>query len=91
MTLLEQKSKLIMFVEVATREPSQSKRWFHYTAGRITASKFKAAVHTDLTLYATQKSSPGPQGGGVNMKKLLGMLTENKLQNTSTLQLEIEG
>ena len=33
-------------LEVLTRGQSHSKLWYQYRAGRITASKFKAAVHT---------------------------------------------
>ena len=36
-------------VEVATREQTQSKMWFRYRTGRITASRFKAAVCTDMS------------------------------------------
>ena len=36
-------------VEVATREQTKSKMWFRYRTGRITASRFKAAVCTDVT------------------------------------------
>jgi len=36
-------------VEENTREQSNSKTWFRQRAARITASKFKAAVRTDLT------------------------------------------
>ena len=35
-------------VEKATRQQAHSKAWFDYCAGRITASKFKAAVRTDI-------------------------------------------
>ena len=41
----EQAQKL----EEATRNQSQSKLWFKYRAGRVTASRFKAAAHTDVT------------------------------------------
>ena len=34
-------------VEKATRSQSQSKLWFKYRAGRITASRMKAVCHTD--------------------------------------------
>ena len=34
-------------VEKATRQQAQSKHWMSYIAGRITASKLKAACHTD--------------------------------------------
>ena len=34
-------------VEVATRAQALSKVWFRYRTGRITASRFKAAAHTD--------------------------------------------
>lgn len=36
-------------LEESTRKQSQSKLWFKYRAGRVTASQFKAAVHTDIT------------------------------------------
>lgn len=36
-------------LEAATRKQTLSKLWFRYRAGRVTASKFKAAAHTDLT------------------------------------------
>ena len=36
-------------VEIATRQQAHSKAWFDYRAGRITASKFKAAVRTDIS------------------------------------------
>ena len=38
-------------LEAVTRRQADSKIWFHYRAGRVTASKFKAAAHTN-------KSSP---------------------------------
>ena len=41
----EQAQKL----EEATRNQHQSKLWFKYRAGRVTASHLKAAVHTDVT------------------------------------------
>ena len=41
----EQAQKL----EEATRNLHQSKLWFKYRAGRVTASHLKAAVHTDVT------------------------------------------
>lgn len=34
-------------VEKLTREQVLSKEWFMYRSGRITASKMKAACHTD--------------------------------------------
>ena len=34
-------------IEKETRQQSESKIWFEQRAGRITASKFKAAIHTD--------------------------------------------
>ena len=36
-------------IESATRDRAQSTLWFRYRAGRVTASRFKAAVCTDLT------------------------------------------
>jgi len=36
-------------VEEKTREQSNSKTWFQQRAGRITASRFKSAAHTDIT------------------------------------------
>ena len=36
-------------IEGATRDQAFSKKWFRYRAGRVTASKFKAAAHTDLS------------------------------------------
>jgi hypothetical protein len=36
-------------IEASTRDQAQSKTWFRYRAGRVTASKFKAAAHTDLS------------------------------------------
>lgn len=36
-------------IEAATRDQAQSKDWFRFRAGRVTASRFKAAAHTDLT------------------------------------------
>ena len=41
----EQAQKL----DEATRNQSQSKLWCKYRAGRVTASRFKAAAHTDVT------------------------------------------
>ena len=35
-------------LELLTRGQSHSKLWYQYRAGRITASKFKNAVHTDV-------------------------------------------
>ena len=37
-------------VEQHTRDQAKSKLWFYHRAGRITASKFKAAVHTDAAM-----------------------------------------
>jgi hypothetical protein len=53
--LLELSSKAVInitdeqrqVVEVNTRDQSKSMLWFNVRAGRITASKFKAACHTD--------------------------------------------
>ena len=42
-TISPEQAKLL---EVLTRGQSHSKLWYQYRAGRITASKFKAAVHT---------------------------------------------
>ena len=42
----EQAQKL----EETTRNQSQSKLWFEYRAGCVTASRFKAAAHTDVIL-----------------------------------------
>jgi len=39
-----------LLVEQHTREQTKSKLWFRYHAGRITASRFKAAVCTDATM-----------------------------------------
>jgi hypothetical protein len=36
-------------IESATHDQAQSTVWFRYRAGRVTASRFKAAVCTDLT------------------------------------------
>ena len=36
-------------IEASTRDQAKSKTWFRYRAGRVTASKFKAAAHTDLS------------------------------------------
>ena len=47
-TVTEQQAK---HLEEATRDQADSKTWFQYRAGRVTASKFKAAAHTN-------KSSP---------------------------------
>ena len=47
-TVTEQQAK---HHEEATRDQADSKTWFQYRAGRVTASKFKAAAHTN-------KSSP---------------------------------
>ena len=33
----------------ATRNQGQSELWLKYRAGRVTASRFKAAAHTDAT------------------------------------------
>ena len=33
-------------IEMSTRDQAQSKTWFRFRAGRITASKFKAATQT---------------------------------------------
>ena len=37
-------------VEQHTRDQAKSRLWFYHRAGRITASKFKAAVHTDAAM-----------------------------------------
>ena len=34
-------------VEKATRDQGNSKLWFKYRAGRVTASKMKSVCHTD--------------------------------------------
>ena len=36
-------------VEILTKNQSNSKLWFRYRAGRITASNFKGVVHTDIS------------------------------------------
>ena len=36
-------------LEEATRNQTKSKLWFKYRAGCVTASRLKAAVHTDVT------------------------------------------
>ena len=36
-------------IEISTRDQAQSKTWFCFRAGRITAAKLKAATHTDLS------------------------------------------
>ena len=36
-------------IELSTRDQAQSKTWFRFRAGHVTASKFKAAAHTDLS------------------------------------------
>ncbi len=36
-------------IELSTRDQSKCKAWFRFRAGRITASKFKAAARTDYT------------------------------------------
>lgn len=36
-------------IEASTRDQALSKIWFRYRAGRVTASRFKAAAHTDLS------------------------------------------
>ena len=36
-------------IEASTRDQTHSKMWFRYRAGRVTASNFKAAAHTDLS------------------------------------------
>ena len=46
LTISEQQCKNI---EVSTRDQAHSKLWFRFRAARVTASKFKAACHTDLT------------------------------------------
>ena len=46
LTINEQQCKNI---EVSTRGQANSKLWFRLRAGRVTASKFKAACHTDIT------------------------------------------
>lgn len=45
-TITEQQCKNI---EASTRTQAHSKLWFRFRAGRVTASKFKAACHTDLS------------------------------------------
>ena len=73
-------------IEVSTRDQAQSKTWFRYSVGRVTASKFKAAAHTDLSqpsqslikCISTQRVTGSVvrlQGGGVSMKKLPGKHT----------------
>ena len=39
----------IACLEEMTRKQSQSKSWFAYRSGRITASTFKSAIKTDLS------------------------------------------
>lgn len=45
-TITEEEARLL---EEKTRDQSKSKDWFLYRAGRITASKFKAAARTDVS------------------------------------------
>ena len=65
-------------VEAATRDQSQSKLWYKYRSGRITASRMKAVCHTDpakpsqslIKGIAIQRHSvlqARPQVGGVLM------------------------
>lgn len=42
-------SQMSLLVEKETRNQSQSKLWFKYRSGRITASKMKSVCHTDST------------------------------------------
>ena len=69
-------------IEASTRDQAQSKTWFHYRAGRITSSKFKAAAHTDLSQPSqslikcicypeSYRLVLGLQDGGVSMKEQL--------------------
>ena len=39
----------VQLIEKNTREQSQSKRWYRARSGVITASKFRACCHTDIT------------------------------------------
>ena len=82
-TVTQQQAKNL---EEATRTQADSKTWFRYRAGRVTASKFKAAARTN-------KSSPSQSliraicylkatnlhqklhSGVASMKKMLVMLT----------------
>ena len=36
-------------IDASTHAKARSKTWFRYRAGRVTASKFKVAAHTDLS------------------------------------------
>ena len=47
LTVTSEQSSL---VEQHTKEQSKSRLWYSYRAGRITASKFKAAVSTDAAM-----------------------------------------
>ena len=41
--------EMALAIEKETRLQSNSKLWFKYRAGRVTASRMKAVCHTDLT------------------------------------------
>ena len=73
-------------IEVSTRDQVQSKTWFRYRAGRVTASKFKAAAHTDLSQPSqslikcicypeSYRFSSKATRWGVSMKKMPGKHT----------------
>ena len=98
-TISEQQCKNI---EVSTRDQAHSKLWFRFKAGRVTASKFKTACHTDLTQPSLSliKLICYPEScrfnnkatqWGCDMKRQPGKHTlKNAIQSLKTLQLKIK-
>lgn len=77
----------IIKIEDATKDQSQSKLWFKYRAGRITASKFKAVCRTTISKpsLTTIKSICYPE-----KVKFISKQTEYGLKNEKTALKEYE-
>ena len=79
-------------LEQVTREQSQSRNWFRFKTGRITASWLKQVLHTDphqpsLSLLksvcypAIHRLAPNLPLGAVNMKRRLFKLMKHRCQH----------
>ena len=50
-------------IEALTRDQAGSKHWFRYRAGRVTASKFKAAARTNLAHLEEEEEEEEEEDG----------------------------
>ena len=57
-------------LEQATRGQSSNKLWFQYRSGRITASKFKAASNTNLSMPSQTVLWKYGKGPGHSIRRL---------------------